>query len=105
MFSAIAMLIGYSFLFGCIGYRIYKDYKLDQDTKRKRLLDSVPCLCGHKRWMHYEPRPTDPLSHCVDHDGMNFTRCPCNGYRMDNLIFLERVQSTEEGRPYTYYTL
>lgn len=69
-------------------YMLVNDYKKQKARKREAMLDMIPCLCGHTRWIHW---PHDEVSTCHDFKWEWDRPCPCNKYRMDNLVYLERV--------------
>lgn len=67
-------------------YMLINNYKRAKARKREAMLDMIPCLCGHTRWIHW---PHDQSSAC--HDFKWDSPCRCRAYKMDNLAYLEKV--------------
>lgn len=80
------------------GYLIYTDYKDKQRIKHEQLLETIPCMCGHAKWIH----PIATLENGLKikragcHDFLWSSNCPCTAYRMDNLAYLEKVEKQEQ---------
>jgi len=71
-------------------YMLINDYKRKQARAKEALLDTIPCLCGHSRWIHWvKPNTNTANARCQDF--VWDTMCKCTNYRMDNLAYLEKV--------------
>lgn len=77
-------------LFVLLVYGEYCNYKMEQKIKMDQLLDEIPCLCKHNRFMHGLGVSTLNYSGCYDFFEDD-TRCKCKNYKRDNLIYLEKI--------------
>jgi len=59
-------------------------------------MDKIPCLCGHDRWIHNAVSTDPQLKRC--HDFNWDYPCKCTSYRMNNLVYLERIDKHELDR-------
>lgn len=71
-------------------YMLVNEYKRKKARKLKVMLDMIPCLCGHERWIH-NPWSQDPTRNMRCHDFKWDRPCKCRVYKMDNLAYLEKV--------------
>lgn len=80
-------------LVGASIFILRKDYLASRKRRHDSIRDMLPCICGHTRWIH-GATASDPLaSRC--HDFHWDYPCKCSGYRMDNLVYLERIDRHE----------
>lgn len=71
------------------GYIWYVDRQDKKRRKKEQFLDTIPCLCGHAHWMHGSSSLRRGKTRCMDFVWDNL--CKCDGYRMDNLNYLEKL--------------
>lgn len=84
---------------GCWIYDISKTHKRKMEELRKRMADKDLCVCRHERWYH-QLKGVDPLvQRCYEfaEPQDHLKMCPCPGFKMDNLLYLER-KLVERGR-------
>ena len=79
-------LVAYSI---SIAYYVYDKRRQEKIRKHEELLDRIPCLCGHLRWIHGPSTRNPQVFKCLDFDWNDM--CKCNGYHMDNLAYLEKL--------------
>lgn len=66
-------------------FQLYVDYKKREAAKKERAADNTPCVCGHRRIYHNLVTQRS----CIGLDLM--TWCPCQEFKMNNLIYLEKL--------------
>lgn len=75
-------------------YNLHKDYLANRKRRHDSIRDMLPCVCGHTRWIHLIAVQGNGLrSGC--HDFEWDRPCKCRAYKMDNLVYLERVDKHE----------
>lgn len=100
-FALIVIPIAILIALTCIVIAATREYNAAQERKRKQLLERIPCLCSHRKWMHGGTHKDPGGDRCFERDSLDrgittFNRCSCLRYRMDNLMFLEQVQKEDE---------
>jgi hypothetical protein len=82
-------------LFVGMMWMIYVDYKVVQKKKHDRMLEMIPCLCGHSKWIHHIADQSNGLKRSGCHDFYWNSPCRCRAYKMDNLAYLEKIEAQE----------
>lgn len=85
----VSFLITY---FSVAIYFMYKNYKKQQLRLHEELAEKDVCLCKHPRWYHMTLTGNTYIR-CYEFDDKDLKMCECKAFKLDNLLYLEKLMS------------